>query len=57
MHTIGTKINAFQLKLENRFVALEELNVIDTLNKDMAKIIKQIKCDKHRQTEKETEQT
>ena len=57
MHMIGTKINAFQLKLENRFVALEELNVIDTLNKDMTEIIKQIKCDKHRQTEKETEKT
>ena len=57
MHMIGTKINAFQFKLENRFVALEELNVIDTLNKDMTETIKQIKCDKHRQTEKETEKT
>ena len=57
MHMIGTKINAFQLKLENRFVALEELNVIDTRKKDMTEIIKQIKCDKHRHTEKETEKT
>ena len=54
---IRTKIDAFQFKLENRFVALEELNVIDTLNKDMTENIKQIKCEKHRQTDKETENT
>ena len=39
------------------FIALEEVNVIDTLNKDMTEIIKQIKRDKHRQTDKETEKT
>ena len=37
----GTKKNAFQLELKNRFTALEEHDDMDSLNKNMTEIIQQ----------------
>ena len=36
---IGTKKNIYQLKLKNRFTALEERDDIDSLNKNMTEIV------------------
>ena len=38
---IETKKNTFQLELENRFIALEGWDDIDSLNKNMTEMIKQ----------------
>ena len=38
---IGTKKNAFQLELKNRFTALEEHDDIDSLNKKMTEMTQQ----------------
>ena len=35
---IGTKMNMFQLELNNRFTALEERDDIDSLNKNMTEM-------------------
>ena len=38
---IGTKKNMFQLELKNRFTALEVLDDMDSLNKNMTEMIQQ----------------
>ena len=49
---IGTKINTFQLDLKNRFAVLQELGDIETLNKNMAEMIKQNATSIAKQTKK-----
>ena len=39
--TIGTKKKTFQLKLKNRFTAVEEHDDMDSLNKNMTEMIQQ----------------
>ena len=47
---IGTRKNAFQLALKNRFAVHEELDDIDTLNKNMTEMIQQIATSITKQT-------
>ena len=50
---IGTKKNAFQLELKNRFTALEEHDDMDSLNKNMTDVIQQSAISIAKQTKKQ----
>ena len=50
---IGTKNNTFQLKLKNRFTALEEHDDMDSLNKNMTEMIQQSAMSIAKQTKKQ----
>ena len=50
---IGTKKNTFQLKLKNRFTALEEYDDMDSLNKNMTEMIQQSPMSIAKQTKKQ----
>ena len=49
---IGTKKNTFQLKLKDRFTALEEHDDMDSLNKNMTVMIQQSAMSIAKQTKK-----
>ena len=50
---IGTKKNTFQLKLKNKFIALEEHNDLDSLNNKMTEMIQQSAMSIAKQTKKQ----
>ena len=50
---IGTKKNTFQLKLKNRFTALEEHDDMDSLNENMTEMIQQSAMSIAKQTKKQ----
>ena len=50
---IGMKKNTFQLELKNKFIALEEHDDMDSLNKNMTEMIQQSAMSIAKQTKKQ----